>query len=126
MHVSQPTFHGSFPGSASSCNIDFPVVHYPCTVLKPASLTEVAELIFSSPNKSCEFDPIHTFLLKSCLLTLIIPITNVINLSLSSGVFPSPFKHPRVNPLLKKLSLPTNDLNSYRPTSNISLISKVL
>ena len=74
--------HASFPVSASSCNIDFPVVHHPCTVFKPASLTEVAKLILSSPNKSCELDPIPTFLLKSCLHTLIVPITKIINLSL--------------------------------------------
>jgi len=62
--------HASFPFSASSCNIDFPVVHHPYTVFKPASLTEVSKLILSYPNKSCELDPITTFLLKSCLHTL--------------------------------------------------------
>ena len=71
--------HASFPVSASSCNIDFPVVHHPCTVFKPASLTEVSKLILSSPNKSCELDPIPTFLLKSCLHIIIAPITKIIN-----------------------------------------------
>jgi len=49
--------HAPFPVSASSCNIDFPVVHHPCTLFKPASLTEDSKLILSSPNNSCELDP---------------------------------------------------------------------
>ena len=39
----------SFPGYASSCNIDFPVVHHPCTVFKPASLSQVAKILFIIP-----------------------------------------------------------------------------
>jgi len=50
----------------------------------------------------------------------------IINLSLSSEVFPSHFNYAHVIPLLKKSSLPANDQNSYRPISNLSFISKVL
>ena len=57
--------HGSFPGCASSCNIDFLVVLHTYTVFKPASLTKVSKRILLSPDKSCEVDPIPTFLLKS-------------------------------------------------------------
>jgi len=118
--------HVSFLVSVSSCNIDFLVVHQSCRVFKPASLTEVSKLILSSPKKSCELDPILIFLLKSCLHTLIVPISKIINVSLSSGVFPSHFKHDYVIALLKKSSLPANDIYSYRPISNLSFISKVL
>jgi len=118
--------YASFPVFASSCNIDFPVVHHPCTVFKPAWLNDVSILILSSPNKSCELDPNPTFLIQSCLHTLNVPITTVINWTLSSGVFPSHFKHGNVIPLLKKSSLPVNDYNSYRTMSNLSFISKVL
>jgi len=51
---------------------------------------------------------------------------DITNLSLSFGVFPSHFKHAHVSPLLKKSSLPANDLTSYRSIPNLSLISKVL
>ena len=67
----------------------------------PASLTEVAKLILSSPNKSCELDPILTFPLKSCLHTPIVPITKIINASLRSGLFLFHFKL-----FLRKPSLP--------------------
>ena len=54
------------------------------------------------------------------------PITDIINASLCSGLFPDDFKHAHVNPLLKKTSLSKEDLNSYRPVSNLSFISKIL
>ena len=82
----------------------------PCTVFKPASITGVAKLILSSPNRSCELYHIPTFLLKSCLHTLIVPITKIINLSISSGVFPPHFKPAHVILLLTKQSLPVMDL----------------
>jgi len=69
----------SLIGSDSSYDIHFPVVHHPCTVFKPASLTEVSKLILSSPNKSCEIDPFPRFLLKYCLHTLMAPIIKIIN-----------------------------------------------
>ena len=80
----------------------------------------------SSTNKSCELDPLTTVLLKSCLDTLLKPITDIINASLCSGLFPDDFKHAHVNPLLKKTSLSKEDLNNYRPVSNLSFISKIL
>ena len=80
----------------------------------------------SSPNKSCDLDPLPTVLLKACLVTLLKPITDIINASLCSGLFPDDFKHAHVNPLLKKTSLPKEDLNSYRHVSNLSFISKIL
>jgi hypothetical protein len=93
-------------------------------VFKPASFTEVDKLLLSSPYKSCEFEPIYTFLLQSYIHTLTFPITNLINLSLSSGVFPSHCKRVHLIPLLKTTYLPANNLNSNRPIP--SFISKVL
>ena len=66
------------------------------------------------------------FLLISCLHMLIFTISKIINLSLSSEMFPSHFKHAHINPLLKKPHLPPNHLNSYIPISNLAFISKVL
>ena len=55
----------SFPGRASSCNIDFPVVHHPFTVFTVVPLTENAKINLPSLNRSFEYDPIVTFLLKT-------------------------------------------------------------
>ena len=40
--------------------------------------------------------------------------------------FPSSFKQALVQPLLKKPSLSTDDLNNFRPISNLNFISKIL
>ena len=91
----------------------------------PVSDSEVERLIMCAPVKLCDLDPIPTRLLKSCIDSLLLPITKLINLSLSSGTFPVAFKFARVTPLLKKPSLGKEDLKNYRPVSNLSLISKL-
>ena len=110
----------------SNVSVDFPQVNSQLVSFEPATVDEVRKIIMSSPNKSCALDPFPTILLKACLDTLIGPITNIINASLCSGCFPDDFKYAHVTPLLKKSSLPKQDLNSYRPISNLSFISKIL
>ena len=92
----------------------------------PVTENEVRSIILNSTDSSCSLDLIPTKLLKSCIVSLTPPITHLINLSLSEGTFPSHFKHAVVTPLLKKHSLPKNDLSSYRPISNLNFVSKVL
>ena len=67
-----------------------------------------------------------TKLLKSCLDVLIQPITKIVNLALSEGIFPSLYKNALVTPLLKKHGLPAEDLASYRPISNLNFVSKII
>jgi len=98
----------------------------PLLNLSPASQDEVRRVILSSSNSTCPLDPIPTKLIKSCLDSLLAPITTLINLSLSEGTFPTSFKSPLVKPLLKKYSLPRDDLASYRPISNLNFVSKTL
>ena len=74
----------------------------------------------------CPLDFIPTFLLKLCFNELGQIITNLANLSLSEGIFPSSFEQALVQPLLKKPSLSTDDLNNFRPISNLNFISKIL
>ena len=107
--------------------------HVPGPPSKPADLScfhpatgdEITKIIKSASNKQCELDPIPTSLLKQCLPALATTITNIVNLSLSSGQFPSVFKQSLVTPLVKKPSLDPNSLSNYRPISNLSFISKV-
>ena len=82
-------------------------------------------LLSQSPDKQCDLDPLPTFLLKRCSRALSTTITNIINLSLSTGTFPDSFKHSVLTPLLKKPSLDKEVLSNYRPISNLSLLSKL-
>ena len=83
-------------------------------------------LIINSPSKTCDLDPIPTELLKSCLDVLLVPITQTVNLSLISGVFPDIFKTSHAMPLLKKTSLLKDDMKNYRPVSNLNFVSKII
>jgi hypothetical protein len=92
----------------------------------PATPEEVRHAILSSSNSTCPLDVLPTKLFKSCIDALLLPVTRLINLSLSEGNFPTSFKTALVKPLLKKYSLPSDDLSSYRPISNLDFISKIL
>ena len=57
--------------------------------LNPASCEEVQEVILSSPNKTCDLDPMPTWLMKKCIDQLLLIITGIINSSITSGCFPN-------------------------------------
>ena len=67
-----------------------------------------------------------TWLVKDCLDVLISPITNLVNKSLSLGVFPRSMKAALVKPLIKKHIMDCNILNNYRPVSNLKFLSKLI
>ena len=87
---------------------------------------EVLKIIKSTPNKSCDLDPITTSLVLDCISVLLTPITNTVNYSLQEGSSPSCFKTAHVTPSLKKAGLNRNTLKNYRPVSNFSYISKLI
>ena len=95
-------------------------------IFKPVTEDEVRKCINESPTKSCLLDPIPTFLLRDCLDILLPSITKLVNYSLSDGSFPSAFKRAVVTPLIKKASLPKNDLKNYRPVSGLCFLSKLV
>jgi hypothetical protein len=78
-----------------------------------------------SPVTNCELDPILTTLLLQCSSILIPTISNIINLSLSTGVFRQHFKTCSVHPLLNKSNLDKENLSNYRPVSHLSFLSKL-
>ena len=91
----------------------------------PVSNEEVLNLLSHSPDTNCDLDPIPPSLLKQCSHVLLPTITNIINLSISTGVFPDQFKSCSVHPNLKKSNLDKEDLSNYRPISHLSFLSKL-
>ena len=92
----------------------------------PATLDGLYKLISASESKQCPLDSIPTSHLKLCFNELGPIITNLVNLYLSEGIFPSSCKQVLVQPVLIKPSLSTDDLNNFRPISNLIFISKML
>ena len=93
---------------------------------KSVSEDEVRKVITKSPTKSCLLDPWPTFLVKECLDILLPSITKLVNCSLTVGAVPAGFKKAIVSPVIKKSSLPPDELKNYRPVSGLSCISKLV
>ena len=74
-----------------------------------------------SPTKSSLLDPWPTYLVKECICILLPSITRLINCSLLEGFVPDGFKKAIVTLLMKKSSLPPNELKHYRPVSGVEL-----
>ena len=95
-------------------------------VFPPVTEDEIRKLIAMSATKSCDLDPMPSNLVKIAAEELTPIITSIVNKSLSTGQFPAQYKTARVIPLLKKSSLDPNNLNNYRPVSNLAFVSKLL
>jgi hypothetical protein len=93
---------------------------------QPVSEEEVKSIVLKSKPTTCSLDPIPTNLLFECIDIVLPSLTKIINDSLISGNFPNSFKTAVVKPLLKKISLDSNNLKNYRPVSNLSFFSKIL
>lgn len=106
-----------------------PKCHYaflPSQFFHQVTASEIVSLIMNSPPKSFLRDPIPTSLLRKFVDYLAVPISAIVNLSLSRGVFPDEIKLALVTPLLKKPSLCPDDLNNYRPVSLLSFLLKLV
>ena len=94
------------------------------TSFQPVTQAEVCKLLMKVPTKSCELDPMPTWLLKQCGDCIIPVMTNVINMSLTQGVVPICFKKAHVQPLLKRSIRDADCLKNYRPMSNLPFVCK--
>ena len=107
------------------------MVHLPfdpptLTVFIQVTQEEIGKIINKSPTKSCLLDPLPTFLTKECIDILLPSITKLVNFSLQEGLVPDWFKKAVVTPLIRKASLPVEDLKNYRPVSGLSFMSKLV
>jgi len=113
--ASQSSSRTKYPNFSSLSHKQYfyfiPILTYPSTEpsnfssFKPASESEILRFKFNCPNKQCDSDPIPIWLLKECASVLIPTITNIVNLSLTSGQFHPILKESVISPLLKKPTL---------------------
>jgi len=66
------------------------------------TVDEVAKLISSELNKTCQLDPAPTWLVKDMIGLLLPFIALLVSKSLTTGCFPAEFKEAIVRPLLKR------------------------
>ena len=98
----------------------------PMDTMTPASVEEVTKITKESSKATCMLDPMPTALVKEIVTHLALYITNIVNMALSTGIFPSKLKSAIVLPLLKKQNLDSESFKNYRPVSNLPFLSKVI
>ena len=112
--------------SFESCNTAYPPCDPPkFTVFTEVTQDEISKIISKSPTESCLMDPMPRFLIKECIDILLPCLNKLVNCLLSEALVPDGFKKAVVTPLIKKASLPADDLKNYRPVSGFSFISNV-
>jgi len=90
------------------------------------SAADITKSARELPDKSSAADPIPAFVFKQ-IVDLIAPFTaELFNRSLSTGHVPTVFKEAFITPIVKKPGLDSADASSYRPISNLSVLSKLL
>ena len=111
-----PTSNGSFtdylPDSVSSS-----------MYVRPVSPEECSEIISSLKNTKYGIDSVSVPMMKLVKRFICEPISNLINLSFSSGIFPENLKKATITPIYKKGA--HNDVGNYRPVSVLPLMSKI-
>jgi len=117
--------HNSLLINRISASPHFPFTPPNCSSISCVTTDEVSELSSQSADTNCDLDPIPTSLWKQCSHILLPTITNIINMSLSIGIFPDQFQNCSVHPHLKKSNLDKDDLSNYRPISHLSFFSKL-
>jgi len=90
----------------------------------PVTPTEVAEMIRALPDKQCLSDPLPTWISKVSVDILALFLSRLFCWSLEHGVVPSRMKVAHIMLVLKKTDLDPTDARSYRPISNLSVLSK--
>ena len=114
------------PPSASRCNHTLStsannLSNFTCTNYK-----ELQVVVQRLSSATCDLDPMPTKLFKNVFSCLLDDVLDIVNSSLSNGIFPICLKQAIVMPLLKKSNLNPCILQNYRPISNLPFLGKIL
>ena len=106
--------------------LDYFSTYLSVTVHAHYTTNDITKLVSKSTYKLCTLYPIPIHLLEAKLSSVAPVIADIVNVSIAKGVFPSAFEKALVTPLMKKTMLDANDVNNYRPVSNLCVASKIV
>ena len=101
-------------------NVSNPKLNLPCISHEFVN----SEILRMSTKKATGLDDINCKILKLARPVIVDSLTFIMNLSLSTGVFPNDWKIAKVVPLYKGGDLKST--NNYRPISILSCVSKII
>ena len=116
----------SSTASAAPPVFDGPPCEFSCVEFEPIDANTVQRLLSHAACKSCELDPVPTWVIQKYAMELSPFISALFNASMRHGVFPASQKLASITPVLKKASLDPLDLSNYRSISNLTFLSKLL
>ena len=84
---------------------------------------EIWNVIAQLKNSAAGHDSLPGSIIKQCADKYIVPLSHIINLSITKGYFPEEFKLAKVLPIFK--SGDKQNVQNYRPISILSFFSKI-
>ena len=112
--------------TSASAPPEFSVTDHRLTVLNEVTGLELRELILASAPKTCELDPVPTFLVQELIDDFLPFFTTLCNRSIQETHLPSSQKQSLLLPVLKRDGLDSSDPANYRPIANVTFLSKIL
>ena len=98
--------------------------HINCFYITQTSPTEVANIVYSLKNSTCEgFDGLCISPVKETIHLIAVPLSHICNLSFSYGFFPTQLKTAKILPIFKCDD--SSLFSHYRPISILPCLSKV-
>ena len=97
----------------------------PLFEFRPTNIDEIKDIIAECGIKCSPADMLPEMLLKENIGSLLPAIVDLVNLSLSSGSMDG-VKLADIAPLIKDKTMDTNELNNYRPVSNLTFLGKLI
>lgn len=92
--------------------------------LAPVSPEDIITIICELKNKGNGTEPISNLVLKGLAPSISAPLAHLVNICLSTGVFPDDLKTALITPVFKAGN--KQDPGNYRPISVISPLSKII
>ena len=118
--------HQSAIAAAPSCNRRCHSLSASMLSFTPVSVDDVISAISRLPDKSSAADRLPVSLMKQVTDKIAPFLTELFDRSMSAGHFSAAFKEAFITPALKKPGLDATNVQSYRPISNLSVVSKLL
>ena len=97
----------------------------PC-IFDAVTREEVKAFASKSISKSCILVPLPSHIINGCFDTLLPIVTSIVNLSHATRIMPESLKLAELRSSLKKPDADHGDYASFRPTSNLPKVSKVV